>query len=356
MSINKNPFIEDILSGVAAQQLPQHRTQKELLEKATMLQNHGISDGARQFGKRLLEWYGKMNTFTKEQIVNLETLFEASNLSLDDVLNEGIGRGDTVTDKAGNVFRVVHNNGNGTLQVSQQIGYNHYSRPAIIAESAVRKLEEKNKRSASNSSFGYMNEETLVRVYDRVFSAKKFKSDKEANDFMEKNSDWGTIGTKGNDVYVAKMKDKGKKASQADPNNRALKLESKEFLEEKARTFGSYNDNVSSHKFGKMWEKHYSKYLVSVEYAKSGVIGLFKFPSDDDAYEILDYISEGGRFGYGYSRSQMDNLKKFNKDRTLTIQINKEPPNMFEVIITNTKMRLESVGLNEVSKKFIESL
>lgn len=49
-----------------------------------------------------------------------------------------------------------------------------------------------------------------VKFNGRTFKDyKTFNSDKEANDFLEKNDDYGVIGTKGNKVYVAKLDDMG---------------------------------------------------------------------------------------------------------------------------------------------------
>ena len=43
----------------------------------------------------------------------------------------------------------------------------------------------------------------------KTFNTLTFKTDDSANAFMEKNSDYGVIGTKGEIVHVAKNSDKG---------------------------------------------------------------------------------------------------------------------------------------------------
>lgn len=81
--------------------------------------------------------------------------------------------------------------------------------------------------------------ESEFQLYGKKFKTKKFKTDKEANDFMSKDSSFGVIGTKGKDadyeVHVAKMDDEGEDLSEASKQE----LFSKEHLDKLASEYSS---------------------------------------------------------------------------------------------------------------------
>lgn len=93
--------------------------------------------------------------------------------------------------------------------------------------------------------------EESVSFNGRTFKDyKTFKSEKDANDFLEKNDDHGVIGEKGGKVYVAKMKDMGEEVEldeAMDPvNPKALK---KDFEDRKDKDIDNDGDTDSSDEY-----------------------------------------------------------------------------------------------------------
>ena len=100
----------------------------------------------------------------------------------------------------------------------QQVNKQNFSAAKGSFESAIAEkisvaFENKKIEIASQMTEGTMFSESKqrpIKFFGKTFTDYKvFNSDREANNFLEKNDDYGVIGEKGGKVYVAKKSDLG---------------------------------------------------------------------------------------------------------------------------------------------------
>ena len=97
---------------------------------------------------------------------------------------------------------------------------------SAIAEKISAAFENKKIDLASQMSEGTMFSESKqrpIKFSGKTFTDYKvFNSDREANEFLEKNDDYGVIGEKGGKVYVAKNSDLGESKSVPDKHQEKI--------------------------------------------------------------------------------------------------------------------------------------